>query len=87
MDLLTGRLAAVPVLGLLTSGWYSVLNARLYDAVPEGSGTAIAVSNVYGLIWPLVPIGLGLVAQRTGLPAMMWLLWAGPLFLLAGVRR
>jgi len=47
----------------------------------------MAVSNVFGLFGSLVPLGLGLVAERAGLPVTMWLLAVGPLALLVGLPR
>ena len=75
------------LLGLFNSGWYAILQAALYTAMPGQSGTALAVKNVSGLVGGLIPLVLGLVAQRFGLPAAMWLLLAGPLVLLAGLPR
>ncbi len=47
----------------------------------------MAVSNVFGLLGSLVPLGLGLVAERAGLHVTMWLLGVGPLALLVGLPR
>ena len=74
-------------MGLLNAGWYAVLQAKLYDALPGRSGTALAAGNLAGLVGGLIPLGLGLTAQAVGLGATMWLLLAGPLALLAGLPR
>lgn len=81
------KLVAVGLLGLFNSGWYAILQASLYSAMPGRSGTALAVKNVSGLVGGLIPLALGGVAQRFGLPAAMWLLWLGPLALLIGLPR
>lgn len=81
------KLAAVGLLGLFNSGWYAILQAGLYSAMPGRSGTALAVKNVSGLAGGLIPLALGLVAQRYGLPAAMWLLLLGPVALLVGLPR
>jgi MFS transporter, FSR family, fosmidomycin resistance protein len=81
------RIVLVGLLGFFNSGWYSVLQAGLYSALPGRSGTAMAVKNVSGLVGGLIPLGLGLVAQRYGLSTAMWLLLAGPLVLLVGLPR
>lgn len=73
------------LLGLMNAGWYSILKARLYGAMPGQSGTAMAVSNLAGLVGAAVTLGLGWVAQRAGLGATMWVLTAGPLALLVGL--
>ncbi len=81
------KLVAVGLLGLFVSGWYAVLQAQLYSALPGRSGTALAVKNVSGLIGGLIPLGLGLIAQRFGLEVAMWLLLLGPVALLVGLPR
>jgi FSR family fosmidomycin resistance protein-like MFS transporter len=81
------KLVLLGLLGLFNSGWYSILQAELYSAMPGQSGTVMAVGNVAGLVGHLLPMGLGLVAQRWGLEVAMWLLLAGPLALLVGVPR
>jgi len=75
------------LLGLFNSGWYAILQAGLYSAMPGQSGTALAVKNVSGLAGGLIPLMLGLVAQRFGLSAAMWLLLLGPIVLLVGLPR
>jgi FSR family fosmidomycin resistance protein-like MFS transporter len=75
------------VLGFTTAGWYSILKAQLYSAMPGRSGTVMAVGNITGLLGSAVPVGLGAVAQSFGLRTAMWLLLAGPLALAAGLPR
>lgn len=75
------------LLGLFSAGWYSILQARLYTAMPGQSGTVMTVNNIYGLVGSLIPLGLGLAADAWGLQAAMWLLLAGPLALLVGLPR
>jgi MFS transporter, FSR family, fosmidomycin resistance protein len=81
------KLALLGVIGLLNAGWYAIPKAGLYSALPGRSGTALAIGSVTGLIGSLLPITLGLLAERYGLEATMWLLLAGPLVLLAGLPR
>lgn len=81
------KFAVLGLLGLFNSGWYAILQAGLYSAMPGQSGTALAVKNVSGLAGGLIPLALGLVAQRFGLPAAMWLLLLGPLALWVGLPR
>ncbi|BDP41296.1 hypothetical protein DAETH_12650 [Deinococcus aetherius] len=81
------KLALVGALGLLTSGWYAVLQARLYGSLPERSGTVMALGSVAGLAGGAVLPLLGLVADRFGVTAAMWLLLAGPLALIVGLPR
>jgi FSR family fosmidomycin resistance protein-like MFS transporter len=81
------KLVAVGLLGFFNSGWYAILQAQLYAALPGQSGAALAVKNVSGLAGGLIPLALGLIAQRFGLPAAMWLLLLGPIGLLIGLPR
>jgi FSR family fosmidomycin resistance protein-like MFS transporter len=80
-------LAPLGLLGLLNAGWYAILKGRLYSALPGQSGTAMTVNSVFGLLHHLLPLGIGLAAQRFGLGAALWLLLLGPAALLAGLPR
>ncbi|MCA1635789.1 MAG: MFS transporter [Acidobacteria bacterium] len=81
----TTKLVLLGLLGLASAGWYAILKAQLYAALPGRSGTAMTLGNVFGVVGDLVPLALGAFAQRYGLGAMMWLLLAGPLLLLGGL--
>jgi FSR family fosmidomycin resistance protein-like MFS transporter len=77
----------VGLLGLFNSGWYAILQGRLYSSMPGQSGTVMTVQNVFGLLGKLLPFGIGLAAQFLGLRLAMWLLLLGPLALLVGLPR
>jgi len=79
------KLVLLALLGFFNAGWYSVLMAQLYSAMPGRSGTVMTVSNVFGLVGGLIPLGLGLAAERFGLEVTMWFLLLGPIALLMGV--
>ncbi len=81
------KLALLGLLGLFNSGWYAILQGRLYSEMPGQSGTVMAVGNVFGIAASLIPLALGLVAERMGLGFTMWLLLAGPVALLIGLPR
>lgn len=81
------KLALLGLLGFANTGWYSILKAQLYTSMPGQSGTVMALQNVFGLVSGLMPLALGLVAQRYGLSTMMWLLLIGPAALLIGLRK
>ena len=81
------KLPLLGLLGLFNTGWYSILKAQLYSAMPGQSGTVMTVGNVFGLVGGLVPLGLGLVADRFDLAVTMWLLLLGPVALLVGIPR
>lgn len=79
------KLALLGLVGIVNSGWYPVLQGRLYSAMPGQSGTVMAVGNVGGLAGSLVPLVLGLVAQHAGLTSAMWCIMIAPIALMAGV--
>jgi FSR family fosmidomycin resistance protein-like MFS transporter len=81
------KLVLVALMGLFNSGWYAILQGRLYSTLPSKSGTIMAINSAFGLIAGAVPAVLGFVAQRAGLPVTMWLLLLGPVALLAGIPR
>jgi FSR family fosmidomycin resistance protein-like MFS transporter len=84
---LPAKFVLIAALALLNSGWYSIPQARLYDVMPNQSGTVMTLANTFGLIAALVPLALGAIAQRIGLEPTMWLLLVGPLALLVGLPR
>ena len=81
------KLLVLALMGLFNSGWYAILKGQLYSALPGQSGTVMAIDAAFSPIAALAPIGLGLIAQRMGLSAAMWLLLLGPAALLIGLPR
>lgn len=81
------RIGLLTVLGLLNSGWYALPKAWLYDALPERSGTAVAVGGLGGIFGALVPLLLGLLAGAAGIAVTMWVLLLAPVGLLVLVPR
>jgi FSR family fosmidomycin resistance protein-like MFS transporter len=81
------KLAFLLPLGLVVAGWYPVLKARLYAELPGRSGTVMAAAGAFDLVALLPPLAVGLVANRYGLDVALWLLLAGPIVLLLGLRR
>jgi len=81
------KLVLLGLLGLFNSGWYSILQGRLYSAMPGQSGTVMTVGNIFGLVGGLIPLALGWVAQRFDLRVAMWLLLLGPIALMVGIPR
>lgn len=81
------KLVILGALGFFNSGWYSILKGQLYSSMPGQSGTVMTVGNVAGLLGSLIPLGIGLAAERFGLGISIWLLLAGPIVLLLGLPR
>jgi FSR family fosmidomycin resistance protein-like MFS transporter len=81
------KFALVALLGLLNAGCYAIPKARLYDALPGSSGTAVAVGGLGGLAGSAVPVALGTAAASLGLEAALWALLVAPAALLLLLPR
>jgi FSR family fosmidomycin resistance protein-like MFS transporter len=81
------KLILLALIGVFNAGWYSILQGQLYSSMPNQSGMVMTVGNVAGLIGSLIPLGIGLVADRVGLGIGMWLFLLGPVALLVGLPR
>jgi MFS transporter, FSR family, fosmidomycin resistance protein len=81
------KLICAGLIGLLNSGWYSVLQGQLYSAMPGRSGAVTTVGSMISVIENAFPLAIGLLAQGFGLGAAMWLLWLGPIAILFGLPR
>jgi FSR family fosmidomycin resistance protein-like MFS transporter len=81
------KLVIVGAMGFFNAGWYAILKANMFSALPGHSGIAQALDNVSGMFGTLLPLGIGLAAQAFGLGSAMWLLLSGPLALLVGLPR
>lgn len=81
------KLVLLGLLGLLNSGWYSILQGQLYTALPAQSGTVMTLNNLAGLVGGLIPLVLGWVAQQYGLQQTMWVFLAAPIALLIGLSK
>jgi len=81
------KLALLALMGLFNSGWYAILQGRLYLAIPGQSGTVMSIGALTGAMGKLIPIALGWAAQQFGLSVALWFLLLGPLSLLIGLPR
>ncbi len=81
----TVKFALLGCLGFLNAGWFSILQGKLYTAMPAQSGTVMTLNNLFGLVGSLAPLGLGFVAQQIGLESAMWILMVSPIALLIGL--
>ena len=81
------KLALLGVLGMLNAGWYAVLQARLYDLIPDRSGIVLTIGAVTEGLAGGIPILLGVLAEQFGVGTAMWLLLLGPLALWFGLPR
>ena len=81
------KLAIVALLSLLTAGWYPVLQARVYQALPGQSGAQLAIGNVFSMVMSPVALIIGLAATRFGLSAALWMLIVSPIAIALFLRR
>jgi FSR family fosmidomycin resistance protein-like MFS transporter len=81
------KMVILAALGFFNAGWYSILQGRLYSAMPGQSGTVLTVGNIFGFVESFIPLGIGLLAERFGLGATMWVFLLGPIVLLVGLPR
>lgn len=81
------KLVFVALLGFFNSGWYAILQGKLYSALPERSGMVLTLSNAAGVAGKLIPLAVGFAAETFGLGAAIWLLLLGPLALLVGMPK
>ena len=75
------KIVVLAVVSLLTSGWYPVLQARLYQSLPGQSGAQLAIGNVFRIAATPIPLLIGLAAARYGLGGALWVFAVGPLLL------
>jgi FSR family fosmidomycin resistance protein-like MFS transporter len=81
------KMALFGACGACGTGWYPILKAQLYGALPSRSGAALALANVAGFAGSLAPLAFGLFAERFGLARAMWLLLLCPVALLVALPR
>ena len=74
-------------LGFLNAGWYSILQAQVYTAMPGRSGGVMAVSSASAMVGGFAPLGMGALAGFVGLEAALWVLLISPVALVLGIPR
>ena len=81
------KLGFVILVNLFNTGWYSILQGRLYSSLPGQSASIMAIGAVTTPIAKFFPLVIGFLADRFGLGTAMWILILGPLALLVGLPR
>ncbi|MEW6241547.1 MAG: MFS transporter [Chloroflexota bacterium] len=81
------KLIAVFFVNIFNTGWYPVLQGRLYSALPGQSASIMAIGSVTAPLAKLLPFLVGLLADQFGLGATIWLLSLGPIALIIGLPR
>lgn len=83
---ITAKLVLAGILGFLNAGWYAIPKGQLYSVMPNRSGTVMAIGNVFHFLGGLIPLGIGMAAQKFGLQAAMWSIMLGPIAMIIGLR-
>jgi len=83
----TFKLIFVILVNLFNTGWYPILQGRLYSSLPGQSASIMAIGAVTTPIAKFFPLVIGLLADQFGLQTAMWLLILGPIALLVGLPR
>jgi FSR family fosmidomycin resistance protein-like MFS transporter len=81
------KLIFVIAVNLFNTGWYPILQGRLYSSLPGQSASVMTLGSVTAPLAKILPFLLGFLADRFGLQTAMWLLLLGPLALLIGLPR
>jgi MFS transporter, FSR family, fosmidomycin resistance protein len=81
------KLVVVILVNLLNTGWYPVLQGRLYSSLPGQSASIMAISSVTAPLAKFFPFLIGFAADQFGLQTAMWILILGPFALLIGLPR
>jgi FSR family fosmidomycin resistance protein-like MFS transporter len=83
----TFKLVFVIAVNLFNTGWYPILQGRLYSSLPGQSASVMAIGSVTAPIAKFFPFLLGFLADQFGLQTAMWILLLGPIALLIGLPR
>ena len=81
------KMIAVILVNFLNTGWYPVLQGRLYSSLPGQSASIMAIGSVTAPLAKFFPFLIGFTADRFGLQTAMWILILGPIALLIGLPR
>jgi FSR family fosmidomycin resistance protein-like MFS transporter len=80
------KIAVLALIGVLHAGWYAIPQGRLYTALGETTGTAVALSSLATAAGSLLPLAIGVLAERAGLEVALWIALLAPLTLLLLAR-
>ena len=79
------KLIVVITVNLFNTGWYPILQGRLYSSLPGQSASLMAIGSVTTPLAKFFPFLIGLLADQFGLQTAMWILILGPIALLMGL--
>lgn len=81
------KLIVVILVNLLNTGWYPVLQGRLYSSLPGQSASLMAIGSVTAPLAKFFPFLIGFLADQFSLQTAMWILIFGPIALFFGLPR
>ena len=81
------KIILVIFVNLFNTGWYPILQGRLYSSLPGQSASLMAIGAVTTPLAKLLPLLIGILADQFGLQSAMWILLLGPLALLIGLPQ
>lgn len=81
------KLIIVIVVNLFNTGWYPILQGRLYSSLPGQSASVMTIGSVTAPIAKFFPFLIGFLADHFGLQTAMWILILGPVALFIGLPR
>ncbi|MBN2116565.1 MAG: MFS transporter [Anaerolineales bacterium] len=81
------KLILVIGVNLFNTGWYPILQGRLYSSLPGQSASVMALGSVTAPLARFFPFLIGFLADQFSLQTAMWILLLGPVALLIGLPR
>jgi len=81
------KLVVVIAVNLFNTGWYPILQGRLYSSLPGQSASIMAIGSVAAPLAKFFPFLIGFLADQFGLQIAMWILILGPIALVLGLRK
>ena len=81
------KIILVILVNLSNTGWYSILQGRLYSSLPSQSASIMAIGAVTTPLAKALPLLIGILADRAGLDIAIWVLLLAPIALLIGLPK
>jgi FSR family fosmidomycin resistance protein-like MFS transporter len=76
------KVGLLAVLAILHAGWYAIPQGRLFTELGDKTGTAVALSSLGTAAGSLLPLAIGMIAERAGLQGALWISMLAPLAIL-----
>ena len=81
------KIVLVILVNLFNTGWYPILQGRLYSSLPGQSASLMAIGAVTTPLAKALPLLIGILADQFGLQTAMWILLLGPIALMIGLPK